>query len=495
MKSERQGIRDPGDRKCAITLTLTLFLLPFTTTCAGRRAEHTIEFWGLGREGEVVTELLPEFERETGIKVDVQQIPWTAAHEKILTAHVGGSLPDALQVGNSWMSELVTIGAIVPLEETLVDRADYFAGIWDTNVVGRKLYGIPWYVDTRLLFYRTDMIPTPPRTWSEWMAVMEKLKRENRSRDFYPIVMPTNEWPQPVILALQRGAVLVDEPAQARFDDPRFIEGFSFYVEMFRRGYAPAVSNTQVANIYQQFGEGHIAMWITGPWDVGNLRTRLAPEQQKTWSTAPLPSPDGTESPGVSLAGGSSLVVSSRSKKQEAAKKLIAFLSRPDIQARFYELSGDLPARRSAWRAPALVADRELGAFAKQLDRTVALPRLPEAENIVNLVAEHGQMAVRGQMTARQAALALDAKVDRMLEKRRWVVQKHTAALRSGLDSDDNVIPSRRSAAKNLRLRSSRSFAVSAAQDGGAGKAPSGGSTPPLSRTGAAIAKSSEARP
>ncbi|HUR81794.1 MAG TPA: ABC transporter substrate-binding protein, partial [Thermoanaerobaculia bacterium] len=57
-------------------MTLSFFLLPFA--CSGARRSNTIEFWGLGREGEVITELLPQFERETGIKVDVQQIPWTA---------------------------------------------------------------------------------------------------------------------------------------------------------------------------------------------------------------------------------------------------------------------------------------------------------------------------------------------------------------------------------------------------------------------------------
>ena len=412
-RRRRASRRDAG-------VPLLFFLL--VLSCARPQQSTTIEFWGLGREGEVVAELIPEFTKETGIRVDVQQIPWTAAHEKILTAHVGGSLPDALQVGNSWMSELATINALEPLDETLVEKSDYFGGIWDTNVVGGTLYGIPWYVDTRLLFYRTDMIPNPPRTWSEWMAVMDRLRRENRSRDFYPIVMPTNEWPQPVILALQRGAVLVDDGARARFDDPRFLEGFSFYVEMFRRGYAPAVSNTQVANIYQQFGEGQFAMWITGPWDVGNLRTRLTREQQQLWSTAPLPAPDGTPYPGVSLAGGASLVVSRRSAKQEAAKKFISFLSRPEIQSRFYEMTGSLPARKSAWRV--LQGDRELAAFGKQLERTVALPRLPEAENIVNAVAEHGQLTVRGQYTPQQAARALDTKIDRMLEKRRWVVSR-----------------------------------------------------------------------
>jgi multiple sugar transport system substrate-binding protein len=397
-------------------------------SCARPQQQTRIEFWGLGREGEVVAELIPEFERETGIHVDIQQIPWTAAHEKILTAHVGNSLPDVAQVGNSWMSELVTVGAIIPLDDTLVPRADYFPGIWDTNVVDGTLYGIPWYVDTRVLFYRTDMIPTPPRTWSEWTSIMERLKAGSKSRDFYALVMPTNEWPQPVVMALQRGARLVDERGHALFDEPQFIEGFSFYVDLFRRGFAPTVSNTQVANLYQQFGEGQFAMFISGPWDIGNLRTRLTAEQQKTWSTAPLPASDGTPYPGVSLAGGSSLVITKRSQKQDAAKKFIAFLSRPEIQARFFELSGDLPARRSAWNAPGLIDDREIAAFRTQLDRTVALPRVPEAENIVNAIAEHGQLAIRGQYSAREAALALDEKIEKMLEKRRWVLSRELHA-------------------------------------------------------------------
>ncbi|HEY0373021.1 MAG TPA: sugar ABC transporter substrate-binding protein [Thermoanaerobaculia bacterium] len=413
-----------GGRKAAAMPPHSIWLLLLLFACSGAQRPDRIEFWGLGREGEVVTQLLPQFERETGIHVDVQQIPWTAAHEKILTAHVGNSLPDVAQVGNSWMSELVTVGAIVPLEETLVPRGDYFPGIWDTNVVDGTLYGIPWYVDTRVLFYRTDMIPTPPRTWSEWMSVMQRLKSQSRDRDFYPLLMPTNEWPQPVIMALNRGARLLDERGHALFDEPQFIDGFTFYVELFKRGFVPTVSNTQVANLHQQFGEGQFAMFISGPWDVGNLRTRLTKEQQATWSTAPLPAPDGQPYPGVSLAGGATLVITKHSTKQDAARKFIAFLSRPEIQAKFFELTGDLPARRSAWNAPGLIDDREIAAFRTQLDRTVALPRVPEAENIVNAVAEHGQMAIRGQYDARGAAMALDEKVEQLLVKRRWVLTR-----------------------------------------------------------------------
>jgi multiple sugar transport system substrate-binding protein len=406
---------------------LLLFLL--LLSCSTRLDANRIEFWGLGREGEVVAELVPLFEKETGIHVDVQHIPWTAAHEKILTAHVGKSLPDVAQIGNTWIPELSTLHAIEPLNRFVRDdvKADYFPGIWATNVVGDTLYGIPWYVDTRVLFYRTDMIPVPPRTWSEWIAVMERVKRERNDPHFFPLLMPTNEWPQPVVLAMQKGATFVDDAGHARFDEPAFISAFSFYLDIYKRGLAPVMSNSQVANLYQQFGDGDFAMFVSGPWDVGNLRMRLKPEQQKTWSVAPMPAPDGTPWPGVSMSGGSSLVISKTTKKKDAAWKFIEFLSRPDIQVRFSQLSGDLPARRSAWNTAELKNDREMQAFLVQLDRTAALPRIPEIENIVTTIFEHGQLATRGQFGAAEGAQRLDEKVERMLEKRRWVVAREAS--------------------------------------------------------------------
>jgi hypothetical protein len=61
-----------------------------------RTGTTTVRFWAMGREAEVVSELIHEFEAENpGIKVDVQNIPWTAAHEKLLTAFAADGLPDA----------------------------------------------------------------------------------------------------------------------------------------------------------------------------------------------------------------------------------------------------------------------------------------------------------------------------------------------------------------------------------------------------------------
>ena len=68
----------------------TLSLAGCTLSSAG-----PLRFWGMGREGEVVGELLADFQREhPGLTVRVEQLPWTAAHEKLLTAHVGGATPE-----------------------------------------------------------------------------------------------------------------------------------------------------------------------------------------------------------------------------------------------------------------------------------------------------------------------------------------------------------------------------------------------------------------
>ena len=79
----------------------------------------------MGREGEVVSQLIPDFEREhPGIKVDVQQIPWSAAHEKLLTAFVGDATPDIAMLGNTWVPEFVALDALEPLDASVAKSTD-----------------------------------------------------------------------------------------------------------------------------------------------------------------------------------------------------------------------------------------------------------------------------------------------------------------------------------------------------------------------------------
>ncbi|MGH7483933.1 MAG: sugar ABC transporter substrate-binding protein [Longimicrobiales bacterium] len=427
----------------ALGLAASALALATLTACGGASGQDQVvlEFWAMGREGEVVQELVREFERENpGIRVEVQQMPWTAAHEKLLTAFVGRATPDLAQLGNTWVPEFAAIGAIESLDARiarsgLVKPEAYFPGIWETNVVAGATYGIPWYVDTRLLFYRTDLFARAgwnelPRTWDELLEAMGDVKHL-QGRGGWPIVLPTDEWDKLIVWALAAGAPLLDDDGtHGRFQGPRFRRAFEFWLGLFRDGLAPPYTRVQVANRYQQFADGEFAMVLTGPWDIGEFRRRLPAELQDDWTTAPMPAPGDAAGawPGASLAGGSSLVLFDGSEHPHAAWKLIEFLSRPEQQLRFYELTGDLPARRAAWQDPALLEDPQINAFYVQLQNVAPLPQVPEIEEIVNRVAEFAEAVALGGMDSDEALAALDAEIDRILTKRRWMLARRPQA-------------------------------------------------------------------
>src|SRR5262249_15182916 len=205
---------------CGAGWIASSLLLAACTTAGRSSTTRELRVWAFGAEGEAIAPMVRDFERANpDIRVRVQQIPWTAAHEKLLTAFVGGALPDVAQLGNTWIPEFAALRALAPLDAALsrdsahMPRDDYFPGVLATNVVDDTLYGIPWYVDTRVMSYRADLlrkagVTHAPTTWAEWREALVQVKRMQPAGSF-PMLMPLDEWAQPVILALQTGSPLL----------------------------------------------------------------------------------------------------------------------------------------------------------------------------------------------------------------------------------------------------------------------------------------------
>lgn len=428
-------------RRRILSGTAALGLARLTSACSSATAgARIVEFWGLGREGEVVPELLPQFERENpDVRVRVQQLPFSAAHEKLLTAFAGGSLPDIGQIGNTWLPELQALNAVQRLDarvsaSTGVRQDDYFPGIWNTNLVDGGLYGVPWYVDTRLLFYRRDLLrqagyDAPPTTWAGWAEAMTAIKRRSDAAgggERYGVYLPLNEYEPLLALAMQGDDPLLRlEEGRGNFRSAGFKQALTYYKSLFDRGLAPAADNTQIANLFDEFDRGYFAFYITGPWNIGEFKRRLPAARQDDWMTAPLPGPDG---PGAGLAGGSSLVVFNSSDVKPEAWRLLEYLSRPEVQVRFHALTGNLPARRSAWTAPSLASDIHARAFRDQLERVRPTPQTPEWERIAQELRIVGEEVVRKGLSVDAAAAKMDARADRYLEKRRWLIAREREA-------------------------------------------------------------------
>ncbi len=131
------------------------------------REPTTHPLLGDGARGRSRAGARARFERENpGVRVHVQQIPWTAAHEKLLTALRRALDARLAQLGNTWIAGVRRrLRALEPLDARArrsasgaVPDSGYFAGIWDTNVIDGAALRRPWYVDTRVLFYRKDIL-------------------------------------------------------------------------------------------------------------------------------------------------------------------------------------------------------------------------------------------------------------------------------------------------------------------------------------------------
>ncbi len=400
-----------------------------STGCARNSAE--VEMWAMGNEAAALPELLRLLGSSAKLpSVSVQPLPWTAAHEKLLTGFAGGALPTLSQVGNSWISELAAIGAIEPVPTAQADLlSDQFDAVIDTCRIGNKIWAVPWYVDTRVQFYRRDLFAragyeAPPPRWDDWKAALHKVKRVAGDGN-YAVLMPVNEFEHLTTIALSAKAGMLNaEGTRGAFGSPEFLAALAFYKSLFDEGLAPLASATQISNVWNEFARGYFSVYPSGPWTIGDMKKRLPAEFQSKWGTAPNPGPDGT---GSAAPGGSSLVVFRGAANSGAAWSIVDALLGSSGQSALQKLTGNLPARRTSWTEKSADIDPHIPAFAAQLESARALPKVPEWERIVSEMQVVAERMLRGQFTVRQAAAEMDVRANRLLEKRRWMVEKGRA--------------------------------------------------------------------
>lgn len=397
--------------------------------CAGHERGGALSWWAIGAVGENAPLLLPGFRRATGIAVDVQTAPWTGAHEKLLTGFAGGSLPDVVMLKNTWLPEMALVGALTPPPADTPLLAGQFAGPLAAVTVHGRAMAVPWTADSWVQYYRRDLIaeagyPAPPTDWTEWTRMARALRR--RHPDRYA-TLHLLDWPEPLFAfaAGQPEPLLRDADTRGNFSSAGFRAALGFYKSIYDERFSPAVTGSEVGDTYIELSRGWIAILPFGAQGVGDLRRRTNILPPGRWGVARTPGPGGA---GAAVARGTSLAVSRHARNSAQAWALVRYLCDAATQRRLYDITGDLPTRPDAWIGRDLGGDATAALFAEQIASAVAPPAVPEWERIeseVQLVAEH---MVRGDYGVDAATTEMDKRVDRILEKRRWLLDRGRAA-------------------------------------------------------------------
>ncbi|EGF91776.1 bacterial extracellular solute-binding family protein [Asticcacaulis biprosthecium C19] len=407
-----------------------------SSSLVGCTAKEPLRVWAMGVEGEALGPFAREFERShPGVTIRVQVLPWSAAHEKLLTAFAADNLPDIIALGNTWVSEFAALNALEPLNDRLKGSAirfdHFFDGARNSVTLGDRILGVPWYVDTRLLFYRTDLLhqagfDVPAVTWDRWDAQLAALSRDGR----HGLLMPINEYEPLVALCLQSDAsLLLDDDTRGGFRQAGIRDAFAYAASLYERGYAARLMHSEVTDYYSAFARGEYAFIITGPWNLGEFSRRLPAALQDKWATAPLPGPNG---PGASSAGGVSMCVTRASRDKDLAFSFVEYMCNTQQQAEFYKATGDLPPDRDAWPMAQLMEDERTHAFFDQLTMARPVPKVPEWERIANEMTGALERVIRGQVGLDTALERLDAFAWNVLAKRRTLLARQRSFQKSG---------------------------------------------------------------
>lgn len=372
-----------------------------------------LTMWAMGAEGENLPDLLKDFTAENpGVKVNVTAVPWDSAHDKFANSITANTTPDIAMVGSTWMGEFAELGALDPTPAN-IDTSTFFAGAQATTEVGGTSYGVPWYVETRVVYYRKDLaqkagLTDVPTDWDAFKDFVTKMKSVSGVK--YPISLQpggTGSWQTLMPFAWSNGAELTSGDAWT-LDTPPMAEATTYYQSFFTEGLAdktPAAGSTEA-----DFTSGKVPMFISGPWMMSAVEKVGGSGFADKYGVFTIPAKVTSSS----FIGGANLAVFKNTKARDAAWALAEWLTKPDVQIKWYKLSTDLPSVQSAWQDPSLTSDARLAVFGEQMKTAKAPPSYStweqvaaKLDNQIEKVAKQGADVPGALATAQAEAQAI----------------------------------------------------------------------------------------
>ncbi len=372
-------------------------------------ATGEITVWAMGTEGEKLTAFAADFMKENpSAKVKVTPIPWDGAHDKISTAIAGRQTPDVSLIGSTWMGEFAKTGGLDQLPDGVADKAAFFPGAWDTTVTGGASYGVPWYVETRLIYVNKDVaakagVTTTPKTWDGLKAATKAFK-EKGGAAWGVALQPggTGSWQTVMPFVWQNGGEVISG-GNFTLDSPMAVEALAYYESYFDEGLAP--KDLPQGALEPDFAAGKIGAFISGPWHIGILKDQGAAGKYDLWQ---MPAKQAA----TSFVGGGNLAVFKDAKNRDGAWKFVSWLSKPQVQVKWYQASSDLPAVKAGWDDPALKGDALLSTFGNQLSDAKAPPAIATWEQVAAAFDTEVERLVKTGETAAGAAKAIQQKAE-----------------------------------------------------------------------------------
>ncbi|MFJ3641665.1 ABC transporter substrate-binding protein [Streptomyces sp. NPDC090108] len=362
----------------AVTMSLALA----ATACGGGSSSNdgsgdspkTLTYWASNQGASIAVDkqvLQPEldkFEKQTGIKVKLEVVPWTDLLNRILTATTSGQGPDALNIGNTWSASLQATGALLPWDAknfAKIGGRDRFvdSALGSTGAEGKDPVAVPLYSMAYALYYNKKIfadagIAGPPATWDELVADGKKIKAKGKSVLGAEGSNLSENIHHVFVFAKQHGADFFGPDGKPNFTDPKVVAAVQQYVGLMAKDKAIPPGDAEYAQnqSVSDFAKGNQAMLL---WQSAAANLKSQGMSEDAYGIAPVPVQSGTPGTGTqvnSMVAGINLAVFRNSHNPDGAAKFVKFMTSDDEQKILNKAYSSIPPVKSAQEDPAFTA-------------------------------------------------------------------------------------------------------------------------------------------
>ncbi|MFE6224966.1 ABC transporter substrate-binding protein [Streptomyces sp. NPDC057854] len=396
--------------RAAVTGAVTLSLVLTATACGGGGADggggatKTLTYWAsnqgssLEADKKVLLPELDEFERRTGIKVELEVIPWSDLLNRILTAATSGKGPDVLNIGNTWSASLQATGALLPWDAKnfgAIGGKDRFvaSALGSTGAPGQDPAAVPLYSMAYALYYNKRMfkdagIAKPPTTWDEVIAAGKKLSKDGKWGIGVEGANLSNNIHQVFVLGKQHGADFFTADGKPDFTSDGAVAAVKQYVDLMATHKIVAPGNAEYAQnqSLSDFAKDRTGMVL---WQTPSQTFASQGMSEEEWGVVPAPVPSGKPGTGTatnSMVAGINMAVFKNTDNLDGALKFVQFMTSDEEQVALNKTYGSVPPVKSAQQDPAF-SGPSLAVIRDTLATSAAaLPQVPEESQFETVV-------------------------------------------------------------------------------------------------------------
>jgi len=314
-------------------------------------APQTIVFAesGLGTEGQQTQVAINNFEKANpNIKVSVQVLSSDSTTYLSQLEHdfiSGSSTPDVFESDVTYPAKFAQAGWVLPLTQFSPDMSQFFSHEVAAGTYNGTYYAVPWFDNPEGLFYRTDLVKTPPTSPAQVVSDAEAaMKADPTLKEGLAFEADKYEGAITAFLTVDSAFGGTLDPSNV--NTPGNVAALNWLHDaIYTSKIAPqAVTGWQEGQVEEQFVSGYTAFAIDYPFVEAQPMVAAVKGH-----VAYIPFPAGAGGTPGSALGGEMLAINAKTAHAAAAWKLIQYLTSPAVETARAIAVGDPPSLPSAY--------------------------------------------------------------------------------------------------------------------------------------------------